>query len=292
MKNIEQILKELRTCWARHRWSDPADWAYQFENAFGCACVDYEQIVTVAIALATQDKPLPDERSLIVSEMLGVWMCELSDRTARRAGNDILRWCVIQGSASAKLNLAISIFRREPKTRGESLPLPGRTVPTKFRFSRATIHELRLANDFLRQIISTVNVAKHVMGRALVVLGDSYKLGRGVEQDMECCVLLQERATEFDDPNALYNTGVLYGPGSEGARPRPLDCARAAAYYKRAMDLGHVAAQTNLGVLHATRQLPKSRPQYGLSLLRRSAAEGDTAAMDALEAFEPAGRCS
>ena len=81
------------------------------------------------------------------------------------------------------------------------------------------------------------------------------------------------------DPAALYDLGERHYDG----RGVPLDYQKAAGWFAKAADAGHVKALTNLGLMSLVgRGLPKDR-RKAIQFLEAAAQKGDAAAKETLQ---------
>lgn len=136
------------------------------------------------------------------------------------------------------------------------------------------------ALSLLSAVIDTEVADPHLRGMACKVMGECYAQGIGVDLDRAKGVQLQERAAALGVADAAFNQGLQHDP--KGNSDRPADYPTAAKFYKRAVDLGHVEAMTNLGVLYVTGAVEEPEPDAGWALLFRAAELGDDVAIDSM----------
>jgi TPR repeat protein len=91
-------------------------------------------------------------------------------------------------------------------------------------------------------------------------LGQMYRNGRGVPQDLGEAIKWYRRAADQGDPLAQYNLGVLYDEG----RGVPQSHGDAMAWYRKAANQGDPRALYNLGVMYEKGQgvVPDSAQAY------------------------------
>jgi TPR repeat protein len=77
--------------------------------------------------------------------------------------------------------------------------------------------------------------------------------GTGVEKDSRAGVDWLRRAARRNDVEALNALGVLWAEGAPAECNMSPNDKKAAKYYKRAAELGHVDGATNLAMAHLVR---------------------------------------
>lgn len=179
-----------------------------------------------------------------------------SNEIARR-GQRNLRQLAESGSNLARVNLAIQ-------------HLGGNVLEPDFAY----------ALSLLAAVIDAEVGDPYLRGMACGVMGDCYVKGIGVEVDFAMGVQLQERAAALGVPVAAFNLGLHHE--ARGTSDRLADYPTAAGFYKRAVDLGHVPAMTNLGVLYLTGAVEEPERGAGWALLSGAAELGDDVAVNAM----------
>jgi TPR repeat protein len=107
-------------------------------------------------------------------------------------------------------------------------------------------------------------------------LGNHYKKGAGVPQDLKKALELFEYAGERGEPEDQYNVGVLYIDGKGGI---PVDYARAEEWLTKATEQNWAAAYDKLGILNLQGLgRPKDEAKAN-EYFRQGAALGDSSAM-------------
>lgn len=91
-------------------------------------------------------------------------------------------------------------------------------------------------------------------------LGQMYRSGKGVPQDLGEAIKWYRRAAEQGDPLAQYNLGVMYDEG----RGLQQSHAEAMTWYRKAADQGDPRALYNLGVMFENGQgvMPNNAQAY------------------------------
>lgn len=174
-----------------------------------------------------------------------------------RVGLSALRQLAEGGNNAARYNLALE-------------HLAGNVLDPDFAF----------AFSLLSAVAETEAADRYLTGLALKVMGECYTQGIGVEVDHANGTRLQEAAADLGVADAAFNMGLQHDP--KGNSDRRADYPRAAKYYKRAVDLGHMAAMTNLGILYVTGAVEEPQPDAGWALLFRAAELGDDVAIDSM----------
>jgi hypothetical protein len=143
------------------------------------------------------------------------------------------------------------------------------------------------ALSLLAAVAGTEEADPYLKGLAFKVMGECHALGLGFDVNPAEATRLQERAAALGVADAAFNLGLQHDP--KGNSDRPADYPTAAKFYKRAADLGHVSAMTNLGALYTTGVVDEPQPHAGWSLLFRAAELGDHVAIEAMTLLAPAG---
>jgi len=190
-----------------------------------------------------------------VLDSMCVWLLEQPDAELAIAARHLLELLAEQGIPRSMYNLGIAL-------RSEGL------------------HGAAYAQ--LLRVVDDADCEVDVRAHALFALAEQLADGLGCRRDLPRAFSCFAEAADLMHPEANFAAGTfLHGkePGWTGCRDHNL----AARYYQKALALGVDKARTNLGCLHAMRTIDGANPNYGLTLLRESAAEGDEAAHSALE---------
>lgn len=118
----------------------------------------------------------------------------------------------------------------------------------------------------------------YLKGLAIVGVGECYLFGRGVEPNLGKAHELFERAAEYGVAEAAFHVGLYHDEKKYDPYRGPIDFNKAARYYQRGADLGHVPCMTHLGILYATGRLGADKAEAGWELLQRASAAGDSVA--------------
>lgn len=86
---------------------------------------------------------------------------------------------------------------------------------------------------------------------AQVELGESYRVGKGVEQDLRQAAEWYRKAAGKGDVSGEVHLAALY---RDGGKEFPRDMAQAAQWYRRAAEQGDQTSQATLGVLYSIGQ--------------------------------------
>lgn len=166
-------------------------------------------------------------------------------RQDQKRGLEYFQLAAEAGNETACCNLAVSYFR-------------GQDVP-------------------INKIIRSLKIfADQGSARAQTVLGDFFKRGKGVEQDIKKAFELYNKAAEQNEPNALFNVGFCYETGENV----PVDMKKAIEYYRKA--LNNSQAQYRLGCLYSEGKYVQQDFITAFDLLRLSVAAGCREGMYAL----------
>mgnify|MGYP001627262184 CR=1 FL=1 len=203
-------------------------------------------------SMAPGQSPAPKHAAFLAMLMTHHGSNEIS-----RVGLSALRQLAEGGNNAARYNLALE-------------HLAGNVLDPDFAF----------AFSLLSAVAETEAADRYLTGLALKVMGECYTQGIGVEVDQANGTRLQEAAADLGVADAAFNMGLQHDP--KGDSDRPADYPKAAKYYKRAVDLGHMAAMTNLGVLYVTGAVEEPEPDAGWALLFRAAELGDDVAIDSM----------
>ena len=103
----------------------------------------------------------------------------------------------------------------------------------------------------------------------------TYRLRQQYPEGPERDALLL-KAGELGSLEAQRDLGALYATGDWTG---PRDAVRAAEWYRRAAERGHLGAEYNLGFMYLLGEGVQANPSEGLRWLRRSAEQGDEHAM-------------
>jgi hypothetical protein len=116
-------------------------------------------------------------------------------------------------------------------------------------------------------------------------LGDMYRMGDGVPQDMAQALAWYRKAADQGDAFAL---GEVYENGQGVAR----DYVQALAWYRKAADLGDASAQSTVGSLYYFGRSPGIPRDYAQALIwfQRGAQQGDPMALVGLGGLYSAGQ--
>jgi len=206
-----------------------------------------------------------------IADGVAQWMLNQPDKHAKLHGGKLLRKLADRGSGASMFNLAVE------KAKGVNIELdePG-------------------ANSLCKKIVTTGNGDDRLLGMANAFLGDSARLGRGWSRNLRAALTCYENAAELGNPEAAFNAALFY-EGKVLGWVEDQDLQSAADLYEIAAAAGHVAAQTNLGILHVLGALDTSDAARGRQLLRRSLSAGDMVAGDMLDQladgrFDPVAR--
>lgn len=110
--------------------------------------------------------------------------------------------------------------------------------------------------------------------------------GFGVEREPPAALRWFLRSARFGDAEAINMVGRCY----ENGWGAPADLAEAARWYRRAAGAGHAWAQFNLATLLAQGRGVAPDPQSALTLLVRSARQGNPKAMNMLGRYREGNR--
>lgn len=146
------------------------------------------------------------------------------------------------------------------------------------------------ANLLCEQALLTAEDPR-LRGLIMNTLAQSKMLGRGCEIDHLSAVNMFEQAAMLGCADAAFNAG-LYWHGKVKSMTAIRDYDRAATMYALAADLGNVAGQTNLGLLHYTEAMTPSDSEHGRRLLELSQLQGDHIAKATIKMVEDARRQS
>lgn len=190
---------------------------------------------------------------------IAIWMVGRGDKQGVAHGIRLLKYLSLQGLASAMFNLAIE------KIKGQCLN-----------------RDFVGANTLLERVIAEEKQDIALVGEAMNVLADSYRIGRGRKINLAAALDLYMQAADRGVAEAAFNAGLFFHGKipSAGIQYQP---SKAAHYYEIAADMGNIPARTNLGLLHACEVFPTAVKAHGLKLLRMSVADGDAYAQDALD---------
>ncbi|KAG0292929.1 hypothetical protein BGZ96_003509 [Linnemannia gamsii] len=109
---------------------------------------------------------------------------------------------------------------------------------------------------------------------AQFAVGESYRTGRGAQQDYQAAMDWYLKSAEQGYAGAQYGIGYLYDYGHGVSE----DFSKAMEWYQKAAEQGHPAAQTNIGQLYQNGQsVPKDYSQ-AMKWYQKSAGQGDAAA--------------
>jgi len=122
----------------------------------------------------------------------------------------------------------------------------------------------------------------YLKGLAIAGVGECYLYARGVERDVVKAHELFEQAAEHGVAPAAFSVGLYHDEKKYDRFRGPLDLEKAARYYQKGADLGHVPSITHLGILYATHRLGAAKAKAGWELLQRASAAGDELADKAL----------
>lgn len=182
-----------------------------------------------------------------------------------------------------------------PKLQGPQTPTAKPAVDPRALYF-ASVDKLRTAqNDAeMKEAIDGIEQAA-ALGHppAQLQLGELYKLGQGVEQDLAQARLWYERAANGGNVLAMHRIGVMEARGQGG----PRDEAGAIKWFEKASKLGLVDSQYNLGALYhpgggETGDVPRdaAKAYYWYSLAARNGDDQASALAAALGSTLPADR--
>lgn len=201
---------------------------------------------------------------------LALAMQRKRDKTLRKEGTRGLIDLAAAGVNLARYNLA----------------LIRKSIPSE----HASVFELMSA------VAETETSDRYLKGLAITEVGECYLFARGVDRDIAKAHELFERAAEYDVAEAAFNVGLYHDDKKYDPYRGPVDLEKAAKYYQRGADLGHVPSMTHLGMLFAMHRLGSEKAEAGSQLLKRASAAGDSVAktvlgvigrIEALSASEP-----
>lgn len=130
------------------------------------------------------------------------------------------------------------------------------------------------------QLRSTeLNVSDPVHREQILIQSAGKVLDRGHEHQ---ALELLTQAEHLGLPNGAFNLGLFFDGKFGQVREETVDHRIAAFFYARASKMGHVAAQTNLGILHALEVFDGANKKLGVSLLIDSIERGDKVASHAV----------
>lgn len=190
---------------------------------------------------------------------LAVLMLEHPDPQVPAAGERGLLQLAAAGSNCARFNLAVQYVTGQ-------LPDPD--------FERAI--------ELLKGVAETEWVDPYLKGLAIKTLADCYLEGRGVVANTTKAYQLYEQATDYDVAEAAFNVGLFHDDKTFERHHGPVNYVKAAAFYERSAELGHVPAMTNLGLLYVGEHVAEPEPDYGWKLLARASQLGDQVAENAI----------
>lgn len=206
----------------------------------------------------------PDDEMKGIAEAIALWMLSGRGSDAKRAGVALLR-------------------------RLAALEFPGALFALALEYIKGTSigQDCGLSVRLLKQALAIKHSDTELRAMTMTVLADSFRDGRGCDQDRDAAHKLYCEAAEMGNANAAFNAGLMFD--SKKSLTPPKDTGRAVHYYGLGMKLPGEAAikcRTNLGVLHLTSAFANADPAYGRALLEESYSMGDGAALAALELFD------
>jgi TPR repeat protein len=136
--------------------------------------------------------------------------------------------------------------------------------------------------ELMRAVADTETADTYLKGLAITGLGECYLFGHGVERDAATAHELFERGAEYGVGEAAFHVGLYHDDKEYDPYRGPVDFEKAARYYQRGAELGHVPSMTHLGILFATHRLGADKAEAAWNLLERASAAGDDVAQNVL----------
>jgi TPR repeat protein len=136
--------------------------------------------------------------------------------------------------------------------------------------------------ELMSSVADTEKGDPYLKGLAIAGTGECYLFALGVERDVAKAHELFEQAAEYAVAEAAFNVGLYHDDKKYDPYRGPVDFEKAARYYRRGADLGHVSSMTHLGMLFVAHHLGAEKAAVGWELLERASAAGDSVAKDAL----------
>lgn len=195
----------------------------------------------------------------------------------KRASAAMLILCAVLAAAHAQQPLDVDALKQRAEARDRNAT---RTLAEAYYAgSGGVAQDFGLAVQYFQKLADLGDV------RAMTTLGLMYARGIGVPKNVpEAMKKWRSAATRSHgaDAGAAYNMAVVYLKGDEGVAQNP---PYALDWMKRAAQLGHVLAQTDLGVMYMEGRGIASDDVVGAAWLVIAAERGDAGAQEKLKLY-------
>lgn len=143
-----------------------------------------------------------------------------------------------------------------------------------FPFS-AKAQEDEAASKLVLSIAKVRKAAETGNTIAMVVLGDCYMFGRGMQKDTAEALKWYTKAADKEEPKSMFILGSLYDNG----KAVPKDTALALKWYKAGADAGDANAQNSLGIKYRKGRWVARDYKKAMKLFKQSADGGNAYGM-------------
>ena len=225
-----------------------------------------------AVLQATDGVQVPWENSSLVSSVVLVPGAETSRRRWSPRAISSLATPPIPSASDPASSTRISI----PQT---AIPACQQAIsehPEQPRYKSLAARALEKAGRYDEAIALNQEAMQSGYLGAYHNLGNHYKKGAGVTQDLKKALELFEYAGERGEPEDQYNVGVLYIDGKGGI---PADYVRAEEWLTKATEQNWAAAYDKLGILTLQGLGQPKNEAKANEYFRQGAALGDASAM-------------